>query len=228
MLGPDFGMGGDGLETKTVIGKRRSSARKEGRASYESRKAEINKAAVRVFHRLGYQGASLSAVAAEVGVDRATIYYYFSSKEDMFDDIVRSVLEENERLARRIATSAISPARKMRELIMAFMESFVETYPLLHIYVREDLKQVTGKRTDWSKHMRKLNRSIEDCFVDIVEQGYADGSFRKLGPARTVTYGILGMLNWSHRWFRPDLASTPSDIGKIFAEMVMGGLESPY
>ena len=216
------------MAANTVIGKRRLSAQKEARASYESRKAVISEAAVRVFHRLGYQGASLSAVAAEVGVDRATIYYYFSSKEEMFDEIVRAVLEGNEALARRIAGSNMKPGRKMREVVMAFMTSFVENYPLLHIYVREDLKQVTGKRTDWSRHMRKLNRSIEDCFVDIVEQGYADGSFRKLGSARTVTYGILGMLNWSHRWFRPDTANADEDMGKIFADMIMGGLESPY
>ncbi len=212
----------------TVIGKRRLSARKEARSSYEARKAEIGAAAVRVFHRLGYQGASLSAVAAEVGVDRATIYYYFSSKEEMFDEIVRAVLEANEALARRIAGSDMKPARKMRELVMAFMTSFAENYPLLHIYVREDLTQATGKREDWSSHMRKLNRSIEDCFVEIVKQGYADGSFRNMGSARTVTYGILGMLNWSHRWFKPERSGADEDIGKIFAEMVMGGLETTY
>ena len=207
-----------------MIGKRRLSAQKEARASYEIRKAEIAEAAVRVFHKLGYQGASLSAVAAEVGVDRATIYYYFSSKEEMFDEIVRAVLENNEALARRIAGSNMKPARKMRELVMAFMTSFAENYPLLHIYVREDLKQVTGKRTDWSRHMRGLNRSIEDCFVDIVEQGYADGSFRNIGAARTVTFGILGMLNWSHRWFEPSGKRRAAEIAETFADMVLDGL----
>lgn len=216
------------MDSKTVIGKRRSSARKEARTSYENRKAEISQAAVRVFHKLGYQGASLSAVAAEVGVDRATIYYYFSSKDDMFDEIVRSVLEENDSLARRIVASPISPSRKMRELIMAFMASYIDNYPLLHIYVREDLRQVAGKRSAWSDHMRRLNRSIQQCVIEIVEQGYADGSFRKMGSAVTVTNGILGMLNWSHRWFKPNTATGPEEIGKTFAEMVLGGLESPY
>lgn len=216
------------MNTKSVIARRRSSARKEARASYENRKAEISQAAVRVFHRLGYQRASLSAVAADIGVDRATIYYYFSSKEDMFDEIVRSVLEENERLARRIADSAISPRRKMRELLMAFMSSYVENYPLLHIYVREDLTKVEGKRSDWSLHMRNINRNIEQSFVDIIEQGFADGSFRRMGSARTVTYGILGMLNWSHRWFKPDRSSGAEEIGNTFAELILGGLESPY
>jgi len=215
-------------DAKTVIGRRRSSARKEARASYESRRAEISDAAVRVFHQLGYQGASLSAVAADLGIDRATLYYYFSSKEQMFDEIVRSVLERNEHLARQIAVSRLSPTRKLRDLISAFVLSFRENYPLLHIYVREDLSQVTDKRSEWSAHMRKLNRSIEKTIIDIIEQGYADGSFRKLGPARTVAYGILGMLNWSHRWFRPGPEPDAEAIGKTFAEMVLSGLEWPY
>ncbi|MEZ5687724.1 MAG: TetR/AcrR family transcriptional regulator [Caenibius sp.] len=216
------------MQAKTVIGTRRRTARKEARASYEARKAEISKAAISVFHRLGYQSASLSAVAAEVGVDRATIYYYFSSKEEMFDEIVHSVVEENEALARKIAASEMTPSRKMRELIMAFMASFTDNYPLIHIYVREDLEQVTGKRVDWSKQMRRLNRSIENSFIEIIEQGYADNSFRKIGSARAASYGILGMLNWSHRWMRPDGPTAHEDMGKIFAEMVMAGLESPY
>lgn len=212
----------------TVIGKRRSTARKGARASYENRRAEISDAAIKVFHKLGYQAASLTAVAAELGVDRATLYYYFSSKEQLYDEIVRSVLEKNEAIARRIATSKISPSRKMREIITVFMASYIENYPLLHIYVREDLKQVSGKRAQWSLHMQKLNRSIETTFVGIIEQGCEDGSFRQLGSARTMAYGILGMLNWSHRWFRPGIAVSAEEIGYSFAELVLGGLESHY
>lgn len=216
------------MSSKSVIETRRASARKGARPSYENRKAEICEAAVRVFHELGYQGASLSAVAADIGVDRATIYYYFSSKEDMFDEIVRAVLEKNEELARRIASSELAPRQKMRELLMAFMTSYVDNYPLLHIYVREDLSHVDANRSNWSLHMRKINRSIEQSFVNIVEQGFADGSFRRTGSARTVTYAILGMLNWSHRWFSPERSESAQEIGNTFAELVLGGLESPY
>ena len=214
--------------SSTVIGKRRTSARKEARASYEHRREEISQAAIQVFHKLGYQGASLSAVASELGVDRATLYYYFSSKEQMFDEIVRSVVEANESLARRIADSHVAPGRKLRDLIVAFMASFTENYPLLHIYVREDLTQVADKRSEWGAHMRKINRSIETIIVGIVEQGYESGSFRKVGPARTVARGIIGMMNWSHRWLTPQTSVSAEETGKIFAEMILGGLEAPY
>ena len=213
----------------TLIGKRRSAARKEPRESYQNRRQEISEAAVRVFNRLGYKGASLSAVAAELNVDRATLYYYYSSKEQLFDEITRTVLERNLELARRIAESNISPRRKLRELIGALMISYGENYPLLYIYIREDLSHVSDTRSEWSSNMRRINRDIQQTVVSIIEQGYADQSLRRVGDPNVVASGILGMLNWTHRWFKPQGAGVSADeIGKTYADMVLAGLESPF
>lgn len=210
------------------IGRRRKAAKTDARASYQVRRQEIVNAAAQVFNRMGLKGASLSAVATELGVDRATLYYYFSSKEQLFDEIVGSVLEENERLARRIAESTISPSRKLRELIIAFMQSYANNYPLMFIYIREDLAHVSDKRSTWSENMRSLNRSIEQSFITIIKQGFDDGSLRQIGSAPTIAFGILGMLNWSHRWFRPDRSESAAEVGKVFAELAMAGLDTPY
>lgn len=212
----------------TLIGKRRDAANKDPRASYSGRRQRILDAAVRVFNRMGYQAASLTAVATEVGLDRATLYYYFKSKETLFDEIVRSVLENKNELTRRIAESNVSPARKMRDLIVAMMVGYADNYPLMYLYIREDLAHVTNNRSEWSAHMRALNRSIEQSFIAIIEEGFADGSFRRAGSAKTTAYAILGMLNWSHRWYKPDRSETPEEIGKTFAELVLAGLEAPY
>lgn len=208
------------------IGQRRKAAKADSRASYNARRQEIVEAAARVFDRLGYTGASLSAVATELGVDRATLYYYFSSKEQLFDEILRTVLEENEKIARQIAESSLKPSIKLRDLIIALMESYANHYPLLFIYIREDLSHVSDKRSAWSEHMRTLNRSIEKSVVDIIEQGFEDGSLRRIGSARTIAFGILGMLNWSHRWFRPERSEPASEIGRVFAEFALAGLDA--
>jgi TetR/AcrR family transcriptional regulator, cholesterol catabolism regulator len=214
------------VEPMTLIGRRRSAAGKESRASYANRRQEIAEAAVRVFNRLGYKGASLSAVATELGVDRATLYYYFSSKAQMFDETVRAVLEGNDELVRRIAESKASPNEKLRELVTSMMISYAANYPLLYIYIREDLSHVSDKRSTWSADMRALNRSIEQSFIDIIEQGYADGSFCRVGSARTVAYGILGMINWSHRWYKPERSEPAAEVGRVFADLVLSGLEA--
>jgi AcrR family transcriptional regulator len=214
---------------KSSIGKRRSAAKEDSRASYQARRREIAEAAIRVFNRLGFQGASVSAVADELGIDRASLYYYVSSKEELFDELVRTVVERNLELAKRIEASPMSPRRKLRELITALMTSYGEHYPLFYIYIRENLSHVDDRRSAWSRDMRQLNKETVDAVIAIIEQGYADKTFRNVGSSQVVAYGVLGIVGWTHRWYRPGQSNVSAEeIGKTYAELILAGLETPY
>jgi hypothetical protein len=77
--------------------------------------------------------------------------------------------------------------------------------------------------------MRNLNRATSEAVIAIIEQGYADKTFRNIGSARVVAYGVLGLVGWTHRWFRPaDSDVSAAEIGRTYADMVLAGLEAPY
>jgi len=211
------------------IGMRRSVAKEDSSASYRLRRKEIAEAAIRVFNRLGFQGASLSAVATELGIDRASLYYYISSKEELFYELVRTVVERNLELVKQIQASNLSPRRKLRDLITTLMTSYGEHYPLFYIYIRENLSHVSDGRSKWSAYMRKLNAETSDAVIAIIEEGYADRTLRNVGAPRVVAYGVLGIVGWTHRWFRPDQSDVSAEeIGKTYAELLLSGLENPY
>ena len=207
------------------ISKRRKAAKAGASEIYEQRRKEIAEAATRVFHKLGFESTSMGAVADEMGIDRASLYYYISSKSELFDEVVREVVENNLAQAKRILSSDRTPPEKLRELVTSIMRSFEVDYPLLYIYLSEDLRRVGDKRSKWSRQMSLLNREYESALIDIIEDGYRDGSFRDVGPARLVVNGIFGMVNWSKRWYQPDRSKFSSEqIGRTFADMVLGGL----
>lgn len=213
------------------ISKRRAAAkaRNEEDGTYGRRRQEIAAAAARVFNQRGFQGTTISAVAEELHIDRASLYYYISSKDELFDEVIREASETNVANARRIQASGLTPREKLRRLIVELMTSYGATYPLLYIYIRENLKQVSDKRSNWAQQMRKLNRDYDDAVTSIIEQGYADGSFRQIGPARIVAYGIIGMIGWTNRWFRPDGAEmTAPQIGEMYADVLISGLETSH
>lgn len=211
------------------IGKRRTAAREDSSVSHQARRKEIGDAAIRVFNRLGFQRASMTAVAAELNTDRASLYYYISSKEELFDEIVRAVVERNVALAQKIQASEMNSRRKLSDLIIALMSSYGEHYPLIYIYIRENLSHVSDKRSEWSRYMRDLNKQMSDAVIAIVEEGYADKTFRNVGSSKVVAYGVLGLIGWTNRWFRPGESDVSAEeVGKIYAEMVLAGLESPY
>jgi len=211
------------------IGKRRSVAKEDSSDSYQRRRREIAEAAMRVFNRQGFKGSSLSAVAAELEIDRASLYYYISSKEELFDELVRTVVERNLEIVKQIETSDLSPRLKLRDLITALMTSYGEHYPLFYIYIRENLSHVSDSRSEWSAYMRKLNAETSDAVIAIIEQGYAEKSFRNIGAPSVVAFGVLGIVGWTHRWFRPDKSDVSAEeIGNTYAEMLVSGLENPY
>jgi len=139
------------------------------------------------------------------------------------------VVERNLEIIKQIESSGVSPRRKLRDLINALMTSYGDNYPLFYIYIRENLSHVSDDRTEWSKSMRKINAETVDAVISIIEEGYADNSLRKVGSSRVVAYGILGIVGWTHRWFRPDRSDVSAEeIGKTYAELLLAGLESPY
>lgn len=84
-------------------------------------RTRILDAAERAFAHKGLAGARVAAIAEEAGVNKATLYYYFESKEALHDAVVERVFGEMLPHAARVAEAEHeSPA----EALMAFMEGY--------------------------------------------------------------------------------------------------------
>lgn len=96
---------------------------------------------------------------------------------------------------------------------------------MLYIYMRENLADVKGPRAGWSQYMRSMNKQYEDAVIDVVQQGFDEGTLRQTGSARTVAFGIIGMVGWTNRWFSPERSDESYlEVAKTFADLVLDGL----
>ena len=50
-------------------------------------------------------------------------------------------------------------------LIIGLMASYAAHYPMLYVYVRENLANVSGERSQWSAHMRSVNRRYDNAII---------------------------------------------------------------
>ena len=217
----------DGEASLSDIGRRRKSALDKGSASYQQRRREIAHAAAAIFNRRGFKGTSLTAVAKALGTDRASLYYYIANKRELFDEVIREVSEANVAMAESVLASGEPALEKLRRLVVELMRSYGRNYPLLYVYIREDLSHVEADRTEWSQYMRSVNRKYDDAIIAIVQEGIDDGTVRPIASARVLAFGVIGMINWTNRWFVPDRSpDTAEEIGGAYAELVVGGLRS--
>jgi AcrR family transcriptional regulator len=212
------------LEATSKISARRLNARKVAAADYEKRRAEVLKAAALVFKEMGYGSATVDDVARRAEMDRASIYYYFKGKKDLFREMVVEATTENVEMAERIARSDRPPPDKLRLLIHGLFGSYERHFPYLYVYVQEDMSRLLQDRSAWSKKILALNHRFDVAVVRIVQEGLDRGSFSSKGDAKLLSAGVVGMCNWSHRWFEPGGKRRGADIADVFADMVIDGL----
>lgn len=98
------------------------------RLSAPDRRAAILDAALEVFSRSGYHGASIDEISQQAGISKALIYEHFPSKKDLHASLLeRHVQDIFERLAQSAATPEPGEVR-LRRGVEAFLE-WSETHP---------------------------------------------------------------------------------------------------
>ncbi|MET3803316.1 AcrR family transcriptional regulator [Nakamurella sp. UYEF19] len=207
------------------IGRRRAAAKDDGTAAYAERRSEIKAAAADLFKSEGFRGTSIGRVAQALGIDRATLYYYVGSKEELFDDVVSGAVRANVEIAEEILRGGGSAPEKIFSLVTSLMNSYAEHYPFLYVFIRENLGHVGKRRSEWSREMRALNKRYEEIVVEMIDVGVAEGTIRPVGEPWMMAYGLIGMVGWTNRWFNPD--HTPVDaetVGLTFARMLLAGI----
>ena len=210
---------------QSEIGRRRATATLLAKEGYADRRTEIVRAAAVVFRRKGVSRATIADIAAEVGSDRASLYYYFGTKADLLDAVITAGVERNLATAERIRDGSADASSKLRELIVELMVSYADHFPFLYVYLQENLDHVAPTRVEWAEHMRAMNRRYERAVEMIIDQGIAEGSFEPLAHTRVLAFGAMGIVSWTNRWFDPDTA--PADartIGETYAEIIVRGM----
>lgn len=217
---------GNHREESTVseLAQRRQDAFERATPSYRRRFDELVSAAGQVFARKGYREATIADIAEELGADRSSIYYYIESKEQVFRHVVEDALESNVVAVEEIAGRELSAPRMLRALVVRVMRSFTSYYPYLYVYLQQDMEQSSTADDAWGEEMQRLSRRFDAAVIKIIEKGIRDGSIEWSLRPNILMYSILGMLNSTYRWFRPNGELSSEEIGMALADALIFGL----
>lgn len=214
------------LVPATNLGRRRQSAKADGGPAYRARREEIIAAAGRVFLEKGYRATSFKDIAEAIGKDRASLYYYFESKQDLFRVATGAAVARNVKAAERVARGPGTAAEKIATIVANLLESYTEKdYPYMFIFLQEDVNRIAEHPDDaWAREVNALTRRYERAVTSIIQQGVDSGDFVVAGPPHVLTKAIIGMANWTHRWFRSTGTLSPGEIARIFSETFLHGV----
>lgn len=212
------------MATTSGIGRRRALARKEGNPAYLEKREQMVKAAAFLFKEKGYEATTLNDIAAAVGADRATVYYYVESKEELLHEAVGDVSTRNLKMMKSLLSSDLSATERIKAFITHTLQEYEASYPQVFVYLQEDMTNVSRQKGAWAKQMAKQIREFEAGVVSLVEAGIEEGSFRADLDVSLIAKALWGMLNWTHRWHKPGGRVTAAAIADTFAAVFLEGV----
>lgn len=207
------------------ISRRRQLAQSEGGIEYTAKREELVRIAARLFKEQGYQSAKLSDIAREAGLDRATIYYYVASKEELFQETVVGVLDVNiSEMDRLLADRSLTWKERLHRIYIRLMVSYEENYPSTFVYIQEQMHQVGNEESAWAQDIMKKTRAFDDSLMHLIREAIGSGELRSDLPPRVVENALFGMLNWTHRWFVPGGPMTGREVAEAFWTIFLDGM----
>lgn len=145
------------------------------RAAGARTRAAILAAAERVFARSGLAGARTDLIATEAGVNKALLYYYFQSKERLY----QAVLEDHFEQFNRQALEVLGGAGSAREVLLRYVALHFDFISARHRHAPL-FQQFMGAGGRFSQGLvRKYFEPRGRAVAQLLERGMRDGEFRR-------------------------------------------------
>ena len=169
-----------------------------------SKRREILEAAAATFREMGLRKASMRAIAARMNVAVGQLYYYFESKEELLLWCHRSSLSGLLRMADHVEAAAESRREQLCGLVYGHLACLHEWFPGAMAHIDVPAEGLDGP-------LRPMRDSYQQRLVTCLEDGRNRGEF-SCKDAKLCALLLLGSMNWSTRWYRPDGSFGLSDL----------------
>ena len=198
----------------TVAGERRLT--EQGR----ERKQQLVEAAMELFAARGYAATRISDICAEAGVAKGLFYWYFPTKVDLFNELVRTMRQRLRRAQAEAMANEISALDKIRagtEASVGFIAEHAHYFALVEV-----------ERADpaVTEALKSTNRVYRDDVIALIEEAQADGEVAPGDPA-LLALGVLGAVSSFGSAFRNgQIRLDPDELARFVGRWVVGALRS--
>jgi AcrR family transcriptional regulator len=185
-------------------------------------RGRILRAALELFAELGFPGTSIRQIAARVGINSATLYAHYRSKEQVLADLIRIGHEAlYERLSSAVA-SAGTPTERLVALVRAHVMAHAQ-FPLLAVVANNELHALKPELIADALELRARSREL---LLDALRDGAEAGEFAVSDRVLTAT-ALISMGRLVANWFGPAQPYTAEEVADHYALLALRVVGAP-
>lgn len=139
----------------------------------EVTKARILSIAEEVFSRDGFDGATMDVIAREASVNKALIYYYFKSKNELLEELFSSLVEEARNMLVKSLKDApdINGNDEYRNLFNLYIRFVSQKRKIIRVAVAESAKATAAPSVILKLGGLFMNAEIETLRKEYEKKG---------------------------------------------------------
>jgi TetR/AcrR family transcriptional regulator len=185
---------------------------------FGKRKLVMVQTAISAFNRRGFHATSLDEIAAELGLNKATLYHYFKNKADLLYECMLHAVNDGRLIAEQAEAGGGSGAEKLERFLRLQFQTLAGRNG--SSWLIADISALPEARRN---EIRRLSRVVDTKVQKFIADGVADGSMAATEP-KIAEFFLIGALNWLPRWYSPDGRISSDELATIFIRIVMDGL----
>jgi len=163
-------------------------------------------------------------IALEAGFGKASLYFYFKRKEEVFLSLIKDGLEGQKRLLEQVMTSQLSSVEKLEAVLSKMFEYVQENREFMRIVHSESQKLYATTLREVHSSIIKEHRKTMEGIASIVRDGIKSGEFRKVEPtlAAASFMGIVRSVIFD--WFIKDEKTFPDRYKPMVMDIFLKGI----
>lgn len=190
----------------------------------KARQDEVYAVAARLFATQGYHATRIQDIADELGILKGSLYYYFSSKEDLLARVTEGYVEEIYGAIEAIVNTGYSPVQKLTLAIDEHLRLYQENAYIYAIFTQENLTTIDH---DTAVAVDNLNKQYVRLWAQILQEGVEQDDFRADLDTTIIARAILGMCNHILFWYDPDGRLPIRELARIYTQLILNGVQTP-
>ena len=184
----------------------------------EEKRTKIREAAARLFAERGFENTTTRDIAGAAGINNASLYYYFDSKEQLLYQILEEVIRTGLERISEIEQSS-RPLKEKLALTLRIHTTAAVDFDKMKLLVHD-------QRSLSSAHQEELNQKQSEYvsrLIAILRQLQDQGEMLDL-DLTVCAYAFFGMVSWAYRWYRPDGKVKLEELSEIFFTIFTRGI----
>jgi len=190
----------------------------DGISKSDKKVVTIANAAAKLFSSKGYVATSMEDVAAAAKISKGSIYYYFSTKDEILDYILSTFMDAVLENAGHDLQEIDDPEERIRIMILRHVTTYTGDMYLARTLMQEAHNLPAAKHRKIKVKEREYFRIVFGALSSYLN----DEADKDL--LTVLTFNLLGMCNWLFSWYDPKKNIDPEQLARLIFDTFMNGL----